>query len=55
MCVWTCTLYRPLTSIDIRDIIFVPGKDYYATGGWKKWASTAVTTATTTKGTATTP
>ena len=45
MCTWTCTVYRPLDTKDKQDIKFEVGKTYYASAGYKEFASAAATSA----------
>ena len=49
MCTWTCTVYRPLDTKDKLDIKFEVGKTYYASAGYKEFA-TAVAATTAIKG-----
>jgi len=44
MCTWTCTVYRPLDTKDKLDIKFEVGKTYYASAGYKEFATSAAAT-----------
>ena len=54
MCTWNCTVYRPLQTLDTKDIQFTVGDTYYATAGFKKF-TTASGTNQATKGTSPSP
>jgi len=45
VCTWTCTVYRPLDTKDKLDIKFEVGKTYYASAGYKKFASATAASA----------
>ena len=46
MCEWIITTYRPLeTEETAKDVTYKAGDSYYVAGGFRKFGTTAVTTA----------